>query len=107
MPTSFAGCRRNVRLGRSVFVGNGFPPLLADAPATEGVLWRNEEGNVVGVRKAHALGREDAKKRALSLVEDTSFTRPRDPCTSVVTELDPFQEVEVAQKVRHRGRANL
>jgi len=25
------------------------------APTTTGVLWRNEEGNVVSVRQAHAL----------------------------------------------------
>jgi hypothetical protein len=30
------------------------------APATTGVLWKNEEGNVVSVRQAHALIEVDA-----------------------------------------------
>jgi hypothetical protein len=30
------------------------------APATTGVLWKNEEGNVVGVHQVHALFVADA-----------------------------------------------
>jgi hypothetical protein len=30
------------------------------APTTTGVLWKNEEGNVVSVRQAHALVARDA-----------------------------------------------
>jgi hypothetical protein len=30
------------------------------APATTGVLWKNEEGNVVSMRQAHALFVADA-----------------------------------------------
>jgi hypothetical protein len=33
------------------------------APATTGVLWKNEEGNVVSVRQAHALFVVTPKKR--------------------------------------------
>jgi hypothetical protein len=34
--------------------------MQAIAPATTGVLWKNEEGNVVSVRQAHALVAVDA-----------------------------------------------
>jgi hypothetical protein len=62
MPAAFAGCRRNVRLGRSVTSAAGLVPMQADAPATTGVLWKNEEGNVVSVRQAHALIAEAPNK---------------------------------------------
>jgi len=52
---AFAGCRANVGLGRSVASVAGLVPMQAVAPATKGVLWKNEEGNVVSVRQAHAL----------------------------------------------------
>jgi hypothetical protein len=54
------------------FVRSGALSLRANAPATTGVLWTSEEGNVVGVRQAHALDSVDAKKRALRC----SRTRP-------------------------------
>jgi len=41
-------------------VCRGLVPRQANAPATTGVLWKNEEGNVVGVRQAHALFEGDA-----------------------------------------------
>jgi len=50
MSAAFAGCRRNMSLGRSVSRAQGSLPLGAGAPATTGVLWTSEEGNVVGVR---------------------------------------------------------
>jgi len=71
MPVAFAGCRGNVGLGRSVASVVGLVPLQAVAPATTGVLWNNEEGNVVGVRQAHALVAEAPKKRL-----HVSRTRP-------------------------------
>jgi len=49
----------SVRLGC-----RGLVPRLSVAPATAGALWKNEEGNVVSVRQAHALLAE-APKRAL------------------------------------------
>jgi len=55
MPSAFAGGRRNANLGRSVASAWGLVPRQANAPATTGVLWKNEEGNVVSVRQAHAL----------------------------------------------------
>jgi hypothetical protein len=60
MPVTFAGCRRSVGLGRSVVSAAGLVPMQALAPATTGVLWKNEEGNVVSVRQAHALVAADA-----------------------------------------------
>jgi hypothetical protein len=63
MPAAFAGCRRNVGLGRSGAVCRGLVPRQLVAPMTKGALWENEEGNVVSVRKAHALFRETPNKR--------------------------------------------
>ena len=60
MPVAFAGCRRNVSLGRSVTSAAGLVPMQSVAPATRGVLWSKEEGNVVSVRQAHALVAVDA-----------------------------------------------
>jgi hypothetical protein len=60
MPVAFAGSRRNVGLGRSVTSVVGLVPLQTVAPATTGVLWKNEEGNVVSMRQAHALVAADA-----------------------------------------------
>ena len=70
-------------------VCKGLVPVQAVAPATTGVLWKNEEGNVVSMRQAHALSRETPKKRLTKAKaeEDTSFARSRDPCTSIGTEL--------------------
>ena len=41
-------------------VGKGLVPVQSAAPMTTGVLWKNEEGNVVSVRQAHALVARDA-----------------------------------------------
>jgi hypothetical protein len=41
----------------------GLVPANAIAPTTTGVLWKNEEGNVVSVRQAHALFVVTPKKR--------------------------------------------
>jgi hypothetical protein len=63
MPSAFAGSRWNAALGRSVFLCRGLVPRQANAPATAGVLWKNEEGNVVSVRQAHALVAVTPNKR--------------------------------------------
>jgi len=105
MPAAFAGCRRSVGLGRSVSVCRGLVPRQSIAPMTTGALWKNEEGNVVSVRKAHALFAETPKK--LSMQEDTSFARSRGPCTSIGTELQRGNSSEVSRESRYRGRANL
>jgi hypothetical protein len=60
MPVAFAGCRKSVGLGRSVMSAAGLVPMQAVAPATTGVLWKKEEGNVVSMRQAHALVAVDA-----------------------------------------------
>jgi hypothetical protein len=55
MPVAFAGSRRNMSLGRSVVSAAGLVPMQVLAPTTTGALWKNEEGNVVSMRQAHAL----------------------------------------------------
>jgi len=87
----------------------GLVPTQSVAPATTGVLWKNEEGNVVSMRQAHALSRETPKKRLTKAKaeEDTSFARSRDPCTSIGTELRQRKLAEVSRWSRYRGRANL
>jgi len=41
----------------------GLVPVQALAPMTTGVLWKNEEGNVVSMRQAHALFEVTPNKR--------------------------------------------
>lgn len=85
-PSTFAGRRKNMSLGRSEASVAGLVPMQAFSPTTAGVLWKKEEGNVVSVREAHALVARDAEQ-ASPRFEDTSFTRSRDPCTSIGTQL--------------------
>jgi hypothetical protein len=54
--STFAGRRSNVSLGRSEASVPGLVPAQAFAPTTTGALWKKEEGNVVSMREAHALG---------------------------------------------------
>jgi hypothetical protein len=65
MPSAFAGCRKNVSLGRSESFSLGLVPTKSIAPATTGALWKKEEGNVVGVRRklTHALIGKTPNKR--------------------------------------------
>ena len=60
--STFAGRRENVSLGRSDVSVAGLVPMQAVAPMTAGVLWKNEEGNVVSMREAHALDAPMPKK---------------------------------------------
>ena len=62
-PSTFAGRRNNVSLGRSEASVAGLVPMQAFSPTTTGVLWKKEEGNVVSVRQAHALFVVTPKKR--------------------------------------------
>jgi len=94
----------------------GLVPRLPLAPATTGALWKNEEGNVVSVRQAHALVAVDAQQ-APPRSGDTSFARSRDPCTSIGTQLVSSQDgarcrggrdiavgqTWVTRRNRHRG----
>ncbi|MEA2745964.1 MAG: hypothetical protein QOI41_107 [Myxococcales bacterium] len=84
--STFAGRRSNVSLGRSDACAAGLVPMQAVAPMTTGALWKKEEGNVVSMREAHALDASMPKKHR-HVQEDTSFTRSRDPCTSIGTQL--------------------
>jgi len=54
-PGTFAGHRKNADLGRSGTQAVGLVPLHVALPTTTGALWKEEKGNVVGVREAHAL----------------------------------------------------
>jgi hypothetical protein len=83
--STFAGRRSNVSLGRSDARVAGLVPMQAVAPMTTGALWKKEEGNVVSMREAHALDASMPKKHR-HVQEDTSFTRSRDPCTSIGTQ---------------------
>lgn len=69
--STFAGRRSNVSLGRSEVSAAGLVPLQAVAPTTTDVLWKNEEGNVVSMREAHALDGSLPKKQ-----RHVSRTRP-------------------------------
>jgi hypothetical protein len=61
MSAAFAGCRRNVDLGRSVSFAR-VSSLARDRTGDNGCSLGSEEGNVVGVRQAHALAAVDAQK---------------------------------------------
>jgi hypothetical protein len=82
----------------------GLVPVNAIAPTTTGVLWKNEEGNVVSVREAHALFVVTPKKRP-----PRSRTRPSlGPETRArQSSLSSFERMSVARQSRYRGRANL
>ena len=70
-PSTFAGRRNNVSLGRSEASVAGLVPMQAFSPTTTGVLWKKEEGNVVSMREAHALDGPMPKKH-----RHVSRTRP-------------------------------
>jgi len=100
IPAAFAGCRESANLDRSGTFAVGLVSLQAFAPMTTGVLWTNEEGNVVSVRKAHALDVEAPTKRlyVAKASEDTSFTRSRDPCTSFSTSHSTLEPSQVRRR---------
>jgi len=79
--------------------------MQAIAPTTAGVLWKNEEGNVVSMREAHAL--DAPMPKSIDTLEDTSFARSRDPCTSIGTEPEVGNHRGVPRQSRYRGRENL
>jgi len=106
-PVSFAGRRKNVRLGRSVSRAQWVSSPACGRTGDSGCPLGAEEGNVVGVRQAHALDIGRREKARSPLFEDTSFARSRGPCTSIVTQLFHRKAEGVARSVRYRGRANL
>jgi len=109
MPAAFAGFRSNVGLGRSVSSVRGSFPCKRSHRRQQ-----VPSGRRGGERRQHAQSactlRGDAQK-ALSTLEDASFARSRDPCTSIATKFTcarckPRSDV-VARSLRYRGRANL
>jgi len=89
----------------------GLVPMQSFAPMTTGVLWKNEEGNVVGVRISARTLRVRRLKSG-SRNEDTSFARSRDPCTSraehsILSGKLAGKECWGLVRSRYRGRANL
>jgi len=92
MPLSFAGWRWSDGLGRLVCAWNGSLPFRVSAPVTGGVPWTPRRGTIVGVRhQSHAAIR--AAALTAHSVGDTSFTRSRGPCSSIVT-TSPVKAVE-------------
>ncbi len=87
-------------------VCKGLVPVQSYAPMTTGVLWKNEEGNVVSVRQAHALFAGAQRLTNGPADEDTSFARSRDPCTSIVTKLVGRKLGGVMRRLWYRGRAS-
>ena len=84
MPLSFAGWRWSGGLGRLVCARNGSLPFRVSAPVTGGVPWTPRRGTIVSVRhQSHAAVR--AAAHTAHSLGDTSFTRSRDPCSSIVT----------------------
>jgi hypothetical protein len=84
MPLPFAGRRWSGGLGRLVYARNGSLPFRVSAPMTRGVPWTPRRGTIVGVRhQSHAADR--AAALTAHSFGDTSFTRSRGPCSSIVT----------------------
>jgi hypothetical protein len=84
----------------------GLVPMQAIAPATTGVLWKKEEGNVVSMRQAHALVAVDAQQAPPRMRTRPSLspeTRAR------LSPLNSQREsvATVVRSVRYRGRASL
>ena len=94
----------------------GLVPVKAIAPATTGVLWKNEEGNVVSVRQAHALFVVTPKKRPPrsrtrpSLGPETrarqsSLNSPARKCREVARRFGiAVGQTWATRRNRHRGR---
>jgi len=105
-PATFAGCRKNVGLGRSVASAGDSTQAgrrTGDNGMSSGRMRRGTSSACA--RRTHS-SRQNAQK-ALSALEDTSFTRSRDPCTSIGTQLQRRKSREVSRAVWYRGRANL
>lgn len=87
----FADLWKNEDLGRSDTAAAGLVPRQYIAPMTGGALWKNEEGNDVSVRQAHALDvvtrspRRRARGRVLHSVQRPVHVSPHglDPTRGV------------------------
>jgi hypothetical protein len=77
--------------------------LRARAPATADALWTPRRGT----SSACAKRTHPTRAAAVPLVTgDTSFTRSKGPCTSIVTQLRRRKSQEVTRSRWYRGRAN-
>ncbi len=88
MPAAFAGGRRNVSLGRSVssaWVSSHVGGRTGDSRCP-----LEERGGERRQRAPSARTHRGRRLKSASANEDTSFTRSRDPCTSIVTELSRY-----------------
>jgi hypothetical protein len=114
----FVGCRQPSRAGGGVraLVGPsrllGARPQQPNAPMTAGVLWKNEEGNVVSVRQAHALVAVTPNKRlhkgghVLHSVQRPVHVTRLGSSMSSSPEAAQAEVGEETQRLRYRGRAN-
>jgi hypothetical protein len=106
VPVAFAGCRRNVGLGRSVTSAVGLVSCSGRTDDSGCPLELKRRGTSSACAKRTHSSCQNAQK-ALSTQEDTSFTQSRDPCSSIGTELLRRKPEGVSRSVRYRGRANL
>jgi hypothetical protein len=86
-------------------VGRGLLPCWR-AHRRQRVSFGAEEGNAVGMRIQKHMHPTRGLK-CLSRSGDASFTRSKDPCASIATQLRRRKPAEVARSRRYRGRANL
>lgn len=122
----FAGCLRSVGLGRSVSSVVGLVPLQTIAPATAGVLWEKEEGNLVGVAQCARTLRESPLKRRspqrgqvlrsaqrpvqASLEIAQAIARARSSCSRKRSSRKRRSQKRIRRRrrsIRYRARANL
>jgi hypothetical protein len=113
----FAGCRQPSRADGEtrVLAGParlyGARPVQPVAPATTGVLWKNEEGNVVRVRQAHALAavtlnrRRHERGHVLRSVQRPVHVIRLGSLMSDSPEAAQAEVGQEAQQLRYRGRA--
>jgi hypothetical protein len=105
-PSTFAGRRKNMSLGRSEASVAGLVPMQAFSPTTTGALWKKEEGNVVSVREAHALGAPMPKKhRHVSRTRPSLGPETRARQSALNSSMG--NHPEVSRQSRYRGRENL
>jgi hypothetical protein len=106
VPVAFAGCRRNMGLGRSVSPAWGsFPGMRSHRRQRVLSGRRGGERGQRGDKSART--RPGRRLISAAIFEDTSFARSRGPCTSIPTELPWRKPREVGRSIRYRGRANL
>jgi len=110
MPSAFAGGRWKVNLGRSVPPAGGSFPGKHTHRRQQVSSGRNEEGNVVSMRKAHALiagNAQEALPRSRTRPSLGPETRARDPGFAwdlrFAIAVGQIHETKVSGRNRHRG----